>query len=116
MTGSGQWRCGVDELPPGRTAIFRLTCGERSVAGFAVNHEGRAYAYVNSCPHVGTPLDLWPNEFLAEDGRTIVCSTHGALFEPDSGFCIAGPCAGDHLAPLPVRVEGDQIVVGCGER
>jgi len=113
MTDPGEWRCDVDELPPGRTAKFRLGCGGRALEGFAVNHEGRVYAYVNRCPHVGTPLDLWPNEFLAEDGRTIVCSTHGALFEPEDGRCAAGPCAGDHLASLPVRVERRVVVVTC---
>jgi len=60
---------------------------------------------------VGTPLDLWPNEFLTEDGREIVCATHGALYDPESGLCTAGPCAGDHLTPLPVRVEGRTVVV-----
>jgi nitrite reductase/ring-hydroxylating ferredoxin subunit len=113
MTASGEWRCAVDELAPGHTAKFRLACEGRVVEGFAVNHEGRVHAYVNRCPHVGTPLDLWPNEFLAEDGRTIVCSTHGALFEPETGRCAAGPCAGDRLAPLPVRVEGRAVVVSC---
>jgi nitrite reductase/ring-hydroxylating ferredoxin subunit len=116
MTPSGEWRCDVEALPPGRTAVFRLTCGGRTVHGFAINHEGRTYAYVNSCPHVGTPLDLWPNEFLDEEGRTIVCSTHGALFEPDTGFCIGGPCAGDRLTQLPVRIEERQVVVSCGDR
>jgi nitrite reductase/ring-hydroxylating ferredoxin subunit len=62
---------------------------------------------------VGTPLDLFPNEFLDEEGRLLVCSTHGALFAPDTGACLAGPCAGDHLDPLPVRIEGGQFVVGC---
>ena len=116
MTDSGEWRCDVGELLRGRTAVFRLTCDGRSVHGFAVNYEGRTYAYVNSCPHVGTPLDAWPNEFLDEDGRTLICATHGAIFAPDTGVCLAGPCAGDRLTPLPVRVEGGTLVVTCGER
>src|SRR6185503_2199177 len=111
MTLPGEWRCELDALPPGRTAVFRLTCGGRTVHGFAINHGGRAYAYVNSCPHVGTPLDMWPNEFLDEDGRTLVCATHGALFAPDTGRCIAGPCAGDQLTPLSVTIEAGAIVV-----
>jgi nitrite reductase/ring-hydroxylating ferredoxin subunit len=114
MTPSGEWRCAIDELPPGRTAVFRLTCGGRTVHGFAVNYQGQLYAYVNSCPHIGTPLDLWPNQFLDEDGRTLVCSTHGAFFMPDSGVCIAGPCVDDRLTSLPVRIEGQAVVVGCG--
>jgi nitrite reductase/ring-hydroxylating ferredoxin subunit len=116
MTALDEWRCDAEGLPPGRTAKFRLTCGGRVLDGFVVNHEGRVHAYVNRCPHVGTPLDLWPNEFLAEDGRTIVCATHGALFEPQSGVCAAGPCAGDRLTRLPVRVEGRTVVVSCAGR
>ena len=114
MTGPDEWRCEVAELPPGRTATFHLSCGGRAVGGFAINHEGRVYAYVNRCPHVGTPLDMWPNEFLAEDGRTIVCATHGALFDPEGGLCTAGPCAGDRLTRLQARIDGRDVVVGCG--
>jgi nitrite reductase/ring-hydroxylating ferredoxin subunit len=83
------------------------------VEGFVVNHDGAYHAYVNRCPHVGTPLDLWPNEFYAEDGRELVCATHGALYEPTTGACTAGPCAGDALARLPLRRDGDTLVVGC---
>lgn len=113
MMAPGEWRCDVETLPPGHTATFRLVCAGRTVHGFAVNHEGRTYAYVNSCPHVGTSLDLWPNELLSEDKTMLVCSTHGALFAPDSGLCLAGPCAGDHLTPLAVRIDGRDVVVTC---
>jgi nitrite reductase/ring-hydroxylating ferredoxin subunit len=108
-----EWRCPAANVPPGKTAKFRLQCGERRVNGFVVNHDGALHAYVNRCPHVGTPLDLWENEFLTEDARQIVCATHGALFEPGTGRCIAGPCAGDALAPLPFQVDGDELVVRC---
>src|SRR5256885_525720 len=112
-TASGEWRCAAASLPPGRTATFRLECGGRSVSGFVVNFDGRYHAYVNRCPHVGTPLDLWPNEFFTEDGQALVCSTHGAIFEPHTGFCTAGPCAGDRLTRLPLRVEDASLVVTC---
>lgn len=113
MAATSEWRCRVADLPPGRTAKFSLRCGTRTVEGFVVGHPGGHCAYVNRCAHVGTPLDLWPNEFLSDDGRTLVCSTHGALYEPASGRCTAGPCVGDGLTPLPLRREGDEIVVGC---
>jgi nitrite reductase/ring-hydroxylating ferredoxin subunit len=113
MPPSAEWRYLAARLAPGHTVKFVLRCGGRMVDGFAVNHDGEYRAYVNRCPHVGTPLDLWPNEFLAEDGRTLVCATHGAIFEPPTGRCLAGPCAGDGLTPLPLRREGDALVVGC---
>ena len=81
-----------------------------------MNIDGGYHAYVNSCPHVGTPLDLWPNEFLSEDASVFVCSTHGALFEPTTGSCTAGPCAGDELTRLALHHVGDDVVVSCPDR
>lgn len=113
MTGPVEWRCAAADLAPGHTAKFRLECGGKRVNGFVVNHDGAYHAYMNRCPHVGTPLDLWENEFLSEDARQIVCATHGAVFEPATGRCTMGPCAGDALTALPLRREGEDIVVAC---
>jgi len=107
------WCCAADALPPGQTARFQLERNGRTVTGFIVNHQGHLYAYVNRCPHAGTPLDLWPNEFLTEDGRHLVCATHGALFQPDTGICVEGPCPGARLEPLPIRRDGEALVVTC---
>jgi nitrite reductase/ring-hydroxylating ferredoxin subunit len=116
MSASGEWRCRAADVPPGRTATLRLVCGGRTLDGFVVHHGGGYRAWLNRCPHTGTPLDLWPNEFFSEDGRWLVCATHGAIFEPATGACTAGPCAGDALTALPLRREGDDIVVGCPQR
>ena len=113
MTPSEPWRFAAADLAPGHTVKFRLQCGGRRVNGFVVNDRGTYHAYLNRCPHVGTPLDLWENEFLSEDARTIICATHGAVFEPDSGRCISGPCAGDALTRLPIRRDGDGLVIDC---
>ena len=45
------------------------------------------------------------------DGQRLVCSSHGALFDPASGACVAGPCTGDSLARLPCRVENERVYV-----
>jgi nitrite reductase/ring-hydroxylating ferredoxin subunit len=111
MTAPGEWRCPAADVPPGRTVKLRVVVDGRVVDGFVVGHARGHRAWINRCPHVGTPLDLWPNEFLDEEGRTIVCATHGAVFEPDTGRCVAGPCAGDALTPLPLHREGDVLVV-----
>ncbi len=113
MSASAEWRCAAAELVPGQTKKFRLAGGARTVDGFLVNHRGAYFAYVNRCPHVGTPLDLWPNEFFSEDGETLVCSTHGAVFDPAGGRCTAGPCVGDALTLLPLRHDGETLVVSC---
>lgn len=63
------------------------------------------FAYVNSCPHIGAPLDLKPGQFLSHDNKNIICSTHGALFQIDTGLCIFGPCHNQYLEVIPIRIE-----------
>ena len=109
------WSCPASLLAPGQSARFRLRCGDRNVEGFVVNHEGRFFAYVNRCAHTGTTLDWWPNEFFTEDGRHLICATHGAVYLPDTGLCIAGPCPGASLTPLPIAREGHTLVIACPE-
>ena len=91
--------------------MFRLERARLALNAFVVNHDGRYRADVNRYPHVGTPLDLWPNEFFTEDGREPICSTHGPRYEPLSGRCTAGPCVGDRLTALPLALDGATIVV-----
>ena len=95
----------------GRTVKFRLMRRGKPIDGFVVNVEGRYHAYVNRCPHAGTALDLWPNEFMTEDGRHLICSTHGAIFEKHTGICVEGPCPGAALDVLAVEVDGTSLVV-----
>jgi nitrite reductase/ring-hydroxylating ferredoxin subunit len=105
----------VAEVPPGGSAKFPLRWRGSTIEGFVVNVAGRYHAYVNRCAHAGTPLDWWPNEFFTDDGRLLICATHGALYEPDTGRCAGGPCAGGSLYALPVRVDGDRVVVSAGD-
>ena len=43
------------------------------------------------------------------DASLILCGWHGAVFEPLSGECEGGPCAGGRLTPWPVQVAGGII-------
>ena len=107
------WSCAAGRLATGQTATFRLFRRGRPVEAFIINTSGGYHAYVNRCPHTGTPLDLWPNEFLTEDGRHLICSTHGATFERHTGLCVEGPCPGASLERLPVEANGPSLVVRC---
>jgi len=100
-------------LAPGHSATFRLRFRGKLVDAFIVNVNGSYHAYVNRCPHAGTSLDLWPNEFLTDDGRYLMCSTHGAIFEQHTGLCVEGPCPGARLESLPVELDGASLVVKC---
>ena len=79
--------------------------------GFAVRHCGVVRAFVNRCPHSGTELDWNPGEFFDESGLYLICSTHGALFEPGKGRCVAGPCRGASLEPLEVRERDGAVIL-----
>lgn len=77
-----------------------------------VNRDGQYYAYANWCPHLGIELNFMPDQFMDADNQFLMCANHGALFEVDSGVCVSGPCGGDHLKPVELAVDGDQILIG----
>lgn len=104
---------GVGEVSAGTVKKFRLICGKYRIDCFVVNHGGRFHAYINSCRHMVTPLDFVRYQFFTEDGRHLMCATHGAVYEPDTGLCVDGPCKGLSLHALPVVVDRGEIVVGC---
>lgn len=62
-----------------------------------VKWQGKVHVFENACPHNGTPLDTFPDQFFNADGTRLLCSTHGAEFDPDTGLCLKGPCKGKFL-------------------
>jgi nitrite reductase/ring-hydroxylating ferredoxin subunit len=104
--------CASGDLPEAGTGVrFALGPGDPEQKGFAVRFLGEVRGYVNRCPHLGTELDWQPGEFFEAGGLYLVCSTHGALFEPRTGFCVAGPCRGASLEPLDVRENDGQVLL-----
>mgnify|MGYP003406950558 CR=1 FL=1 len=51
----------------------------------------------------------WGGEFLDAERRNIVCSIHGASYEPSSGRCLGGPCDRGRLMAIDVRERGGQV-------
>jgi len=74
-----------------------------------VRREGRVSAFINHCPHAGSPLDWVPGEFLSPDKQHIQCSTHHALFEIDTGLCVSGPCVGQALRAVAVEIIDNAV-------
>ncbi|MBU6498309.1 MAG: Rieske 2Fe-2S domain-containing protein [Rhodospirillales bacterium] len=108
--------CRVDEIPQGGAKGFAPAPG--CFTGlFAVRQAGGVRVYVNACPHLGVSLDWAPDRFLTADGQHIVCSTHGALFRPDDGACIHGPCMGAALEAVLIHIIDEIVFVpesaGC---
>lgn len=116
--------CHLDDLPDGGARGFDLPPqgtdggtdgameGRNVGLSVIVVRRGRQlHGYVNACPHLGTPLEIFPDKFLTRDGRHLLCHTHGALFTPEQGYCVSGPCKGDHLPPVPLELCADGRVL-----
>lgn len=78
---------------------------------FLINKRGEFFAYINRCPHLGIRLEWVEHRFLDSERSLIQCSTHGALFTIDKGFCVSGPCSGESLIKVDLAVRGNQIYV-----
>jgi nitrite reductase/ring-hydroxylating ferredoxin subunit len=105
--------CSLADLPEGSCHGFTLGAGDWPLHGLIVRAGAKVHAYQNRCPHAGHPLNLRPHDFLTADGALLLCHSHGALFERQTGLCIAGPCAGQALAPLPIEIEGNYVLLAA---
>jgi nitrite reductase/ring-hydroxylating ferredoxin subunit len=97
--------CRLTELDAQGARAFTIGGGDWPLKGFVVRAGEQVRAYVNRCPHAGHPLNLLPERFCTPDGALILCSAHGALFEKQTGYCVAGPCAGRSLTPVPLAIS-----------
>lgn len=108
---SGTVLCRADEIGEGEARGFLTGEGTARRDILVVRRAGVLRAYLNACPHQGTPLETFPDRFLDEDGSRLVCSTHGARFRVEDGLCVSGPCAGKSLTAIACAVEDGNVVV-----
>ena len=100
---------GADLAEKGRAVVFDvLLWGQRATA-FALRFDGKVVAYVNRCVHVPVEMDWQRGEFLDADRAWIICSIHGAAYEPATGRCAAGPCGRGRLRPVRVEERDAQV-------
>jgi len=86
----------------GKGVRFPVTAGGEDSTGFVVRYDNAVYAYLNRCAHVPIELDWNEGEFFESSGLYLMCSTHGALYTPESGRCAGGPCRGGRLRQITV--------------
>ncbi|MBC6905757.1 Rieske (2Fe-2S) protein [Saccharophagus sp. K07] len=85
--------CRIEEVADGCARGFDI--GNQR---YIVVRQGQdLFVYLNRCPHLGIPLEWFPDQFMDADGEFLRCATHGALFLPDTGECVFGPCTGQFL-------------------
>ena len=102
--------CASGELGErGRAVVFDVLQWRQPARAFALRFDGRVVAYLNRCVHVPSEMDWQPGEFLDADREFILCSTHGAAYEPASGRCAGGPCGRGRLIAVEVREEAGEV-------
>lgn len=106
--------CRLEQLADPGAREFCIGEDDWPFRGFVVRLRGEVYAYANVCPHKGHPLNLLDHDFLVSvggQGQVLRCVSHGALFVPENGLCVAGPCSGRSLRRLECRVADGVVWV-----
>jgi nitrite reductase/ring-hydroxylating ferredoxin subunit len=102
--------CAADALAErGRAHVWDVLEYGRPARAFVMRFDGQLVAYMNRCVHVPTEMDWQEGEFLDMDRRFILCSIHGAAYEPRDGRCVGGPCGRGRLTPVEVKEQGGEV-------
>ncbi len=111
MSVARQCLCRLEALDNPGSRGFVIERDGRREEIFVVRRESKVFAYRNRCPHTGAPLDWREHEYLDESGEFIQCANHAALFRLEDGYCVAGPCRRQHLEPVGIRLEDQDILL-----
>lgn len=102
--------CASAELVDGGDGVrFDVDFQNEICNAFVVRFDGQVKGFLNRCPHVDAELDWMPGKFFDSEGCWLVCASHGALFDPASGDCVAGP-AKHGLMALRVQEHNGNVV------
>jgi nitrite reductase/ring-hydroxylating ferredoxin subunit len=93
----------------GRAWVWDVLEYGRPARAFALRFDGELRAYMNRCVHVPAEMDWQPGEFFDLDKRWILCSIHGATYEPANGRCVGGPCGRGRLTPVRVQERDGEV-------
>ncbi len=106
--------CNVHDIDEEDSKEFFIPQGEKEQSVLAVKKDGVLSVYINSCPHLGVPMNFEPDRFLDVEKNFIMCSTHGALFKIDDGECIHGPCMGRSLQVVDHEIREEEVFITKG--
>jgi nitrite reductase/ring-hydroxylating ferredoxin subunit len=101
--------CSAELVERGNALVFDVLHFREPARAFALRFDGRVVAYLNRCAHVPTEMDWQPGEFLDSAREFILCSIHGAAYDPQNGRCVGGPCGRGRLTVLQVEERDGQV-------
>lgn len=90
---------------------FNTLLGGRLFEGVVIRKGASFHAYQNLCKHLPVTLDLRDGDFLTHDKERLICRSHGAIYEIETGLCTSGPCVGASLRKLDVVEEENRLVI-----
>ena len=93
----------------GKGVLFVIERSGAEMPAFVVRYDGKVYAYLNICAHHPITLDWGMGDFFDNSGLYLICSMHGATFEPETGYCVMGPCKGERLSVLSVEERDGKV-------
>jgi nitrite reductase/ring-hydroxylating ferredoxin subunit len=105
----------VATMNKGDTSIFTFRKQGKEVRGFLIQTDQGPRAYFNACMHWPVPLDMGDSEFYSSELGGIVCKTHGAIYNIETGICESGPCVGAPLERFSVRLDNEDAYVTIPE-
>ena len=93
------------ELSPGTKKLVQI--GDERI--LLVNVKGTYYAVDEECTHAYARLS-----YGQVYGEELTCPLHGAVFDVTTGSVVSPP-ADEGLVIYPVRIEGEDILIGPPE-
>ena len=105
----------LEQLSERQPLVFNYVQDGIRREGFVLKFDGQIACYENMCRHLPVKLDSGNGIFLSRSGHRIICQSHGALYEPISGMCERGPCAGASLTRLSFIITGTDLYLELPE-
>jgi nitrite reductase/ring-hydroxylating ferredoxin subunit len=93
----------------GQAFVWDVMLWGAPARAFALRFDDQVVAYLNRCAHVPTEMDWQAGQFLDMDKRWILCSIHGAAYEPADGRCVGGPCGQGRLMAISTTERDAQV-------
>ncbi len=101
--------CATAEVAEGAGVVVALSRGWPIVEVIVVRRGDAFVGFFNRCAHMEVPLNML--DCVAMSAEFLFCDHHYASFRISDGYCTEGPCMGQSLTSVALRVSDGTIFV-----